>query len=80
METVENNSGSNLEFLDILAIVSFVIQMQNQNKIFSISDVQKELHKAVSEIHAHLEIQDDKIDRILEVLDNDQNKKIRRAD
>lgn len=63
---MDNNNG--LEFLDILTIVSFALQMQNQSKIFGISDVQNELQKVVQEIHAHLENQDEKIDKILEVL------------
>ena len=62
------NQDSGLEFLDILAIVSFAIQMQNQSKIFGISDVQEELQKVVGEVHAHLERQDDKIDLILKEL------------
>ena len=66
--------GQNLEFLDVLSFLSFALQVQNQSKIFSISDVQKELHKAVDEIHAHLEIQDDKIDKILEVLKLESDK------
>ena len=68
-----NNQDSGLEFLDVLAIISFAIQMQNQSKIFGISDVQSELQKAVGEIHAHLEQQDNKIDKILEVLKNENN-------
>lgn len=66
--------NQNLEFLDILTIVSFVLQIQNQSKIFGISDVQDEFHKALKEIHAHLEIQDDKIDKILEVLKIESDK------
>lgn len=67
------SENKNLDFLDILAIVSFAIQMQNQSKIFGISDVQDELHKAVKEIHAHLEIQDEKLNKILGVLGNEIN-------
>ena len=33
-----------------------------------VSDVQEELQKVVAEIHSHLERQDEKIDKILEVL------------
>lgn len=62
------NNDQGLEFLDILTVMSFAIQMMNQSKIFGISDVQKELKKVVEEIHAHLEKQDDKIDRIMEVM------------
>ena len=47
-----------LEFLDILTILSFVLQIQNQSNIIGLSDVQNEVNRAVSEIHAHLEEQD----------------------
>lgn len=63
-----NEERNSFEFLDILAIISFAIQMQNQSKIFGISDVQSELQKAVKEIHAHLEIQDEKLNKIMGVL------------
>lgn len=58
------SENKNLEFLDILAIISFAIQMQNQSKIFGISDFQEELNKVVKEIHAHLENQDEKLSNI----------------
>lgn len=65
-------SNNQFEFLDILAIVSFILQVQNQNKIIDISDIQDELHKVVSEIHKHLETQDDKIDKIISRLEDIQ--------
>ena len=63
---------NNLEFLDIITIVSFVLQLENQNRIIDIKDVQNEVNRAITEIHAHLEEQDDKINRILEAL-NENN-------
>ena len=63
-----SSQQNEFEFLDILTIISFAIQMQNQSKIFGISDVQEELQNVVAEIHSHLERQDEKIDKILEVL------------
>lgn len=63
------NDDNQLGFLDILAVISFTIQMQNQSKIFSISDIQKELHKVITEVHEHLEIQDNKIDYIIKRLE-----------
>lgn len=62
------SENKNLDFLDILAIISFAIQMQNQSKIFGISDFQGELNKVVKEIHAHLENQDEKLNKIMGVL------------
>lgn len=66
-----NSENENIELLDILTIISFALQVKNQSKIFGINDVQKEFHNIVTEIHQHLEKQDDKIDRIMELLKND---------
>ena len=60
-----------LDFLDILSIISFAITIQNQNKLIGIQDVQKEVDRALEELHGHLEMQDGKIDKILEVLNED---------
>ena len=59
-----------LEFLDILTVVSFVLQVQNQGRIIDLGDVQDEVNRAVEEIHRHLEEQDKKIDHIIEVIKN----------
>lgn len=67
------NQDSEVKFLDILAIISFALQMQNQSKIFSIGNVQEVLQNVVDEIHAHLENQDKKIDEILGVLKNEND-------
>ena len=66
-----NSENENIELLDILTIISFALQVKNQSKMFGINDLQKELHNIVTEIHQHLEKQDDKIDRIMELLKND---------
>lgn len=62
------NESGQLELLDVLTIISFCIQMQNQNKIFSIHDVQSDNDRVLNDIHQHLKIQDDKIDQILSLL------------
>ena len=64
---------NNIEFLDILTVLSFVLQLQNQGNIISINDVQQEVNRAIGEIHAHLEQQDAKINRILEIISNENN-------
>lgn len=58
----------NYSFLDVITILSFVLQLQNQDKLFDINDVQRELQKVQDRIDNHLQIQDDKIDMILEYL------------
>lgn len=60
------NENSQLNFLDILTLVSFCLQLQNQRNIISLGDVQNEVNRAISEIHAHLEMQDGKLDKLLE--------------
>ena len=60
---------NNFEFLDIIAVLSFVLQLQNQENIISLGDVQGEVNRAVAEIHRHLEAQDEKINHILSLLE-----------
>jgi len=70
-------SGDNGEFtfLDILGIMSFLIGIQNLDYNITQEDMDNTtrkldyaLRKEVEEIHQHLQEQDDKIDKILEVL------------
>ena len=56
------------DFLDLLAIISFSIQMSNRQAIVSLEDVQNEVNRAVKDIHMHLQEQDEKINEILEVI------------
>ena len=67
----------NLDLLDLLTILSFALQVQNQSNIVGISDVQDEVNRAVSEIHSHLEEQDKNIKAILEVLNGTDQKTVR---
>ena len=60
------NENKQLEFLDILTILSFALQVQNQSNIIGMSDIQNEVNRAVTEIHRHLEEQDRKIELLLE--------------
>ena len=60
------SNNSQFEFLDILTILSFMLHVENQGNIIGLSDVQNEVNRAVSEIHAHLEEQDRKIELLLE--------------
>lgn len=55
----------NDEFLGLLTIVSFAIGLQNLEENVSQNQMQETVQKAVSEIHMHLEMQDNKIDEIL---------------
>ena len=59
------NDNQQFELLDILTILSFALQLKNESKLIGITDVQNEVNRAVSEIHAHLEEQDRKIELLL---------------
>ena len=64
---------NNLDFLDILAIISFSIQMENQQNIIRINDVQDEVNRAVEDIHKHLMKQDEILKRLESKYDNSGN-------
>ena len=69
-------------FLDIITIISFWIGLENLELNATQDDmqrIQKELaDKAdllLKEIHGHLEEQDNKIDKIMELISNEDNQK-----
>lgn len=64
---------NNFDFLDLLNIISIVIQIQNQKDIAKASDIQDEINRAVDLINEHLQMQDQKIDEILRILKGDKN-------
>lgn len=71
------NDNQQLDFLDLLNILSFVIGILNYQENLTQSDKQELLHKvdedtqtAIQEIHNHLQMQDDKIDKIINILED----------
>ena len=64
---------NNLDFLDLLNIISIGIQIQNQKDIAKASDIQDEINRAVDLINEHLQMQDKKIDEILRILNEEKN-------
>ena len=71
------NSGQ-LTFLDTINLLSFVISMMNYGENITQSDKQDlqqdltdKINLVLEEIHGHLQAQDEKIDKILEELSND---------
>lgn len=62
-----------LDFLDILSIMSFAIQIENQGNIIRIQDIQGEVDRAIDLLNSHLEKQDQKINKIMEVLGIEDN-------
>ena len=61
---------NDLDFLDILTIISFSIQMENQKNIIRMNDVQDEVNRAVEDIHKHLLEQDAILKRLESYYDN----------
>lgn len=60
------------ELLDLLTVLSFIMQVQNQSKLFGISDIQEDNNRVAEEIHQHLRQQDKKINKILELIGNEK--------
>ena len=50
---------NDLDFLDIITVLSFVLQLNNRN-------VQADIDRAVDDIHQHLKEQDEKLNILLE--------------
>ena len=71
---------SQLEFLDLLNIASFCIALMNLEENVTQGDKQdlmeelgKKTDQLLQEIHGHLQVQDEKLDHIMEVLENEKN-------
>ena len=67
--------NSKLNFLDMLNIMSFVIGLMNLNENLTQGDKQdimknlsEKADTILKEVHSHLEEQDEKINKILEIL------------
>lgn len=68
----------NLDFMDILNIVSFAINLENLDSNIDQNSMQELLGGTVEDIHKHLKEQDKKLNIIikrLEELENDKNQK-----
>lgn len=63
-----SGENSNFELLDVLTIISFVMQLQNHSKLFSLHDVKIDNERVAEDIHRHLKTQDEKINKILDRL------------
>lgn len=64
------NSGNKYDLLDILSMISFAIGVANYQENIGQSQLQKIVNDALTEIHGHLEKQDENIKRIMEILEN----------
>lgn len=72
--------NENLDFLDIITLLGFIVSVENLNANLTQNDKQdlqndlsEKADKILNEIHTHLEEQDKKIDYIIERLNNDKD-------
>lgn len=63
-------TNGNLDWLDVIAVVSFVIGLANYEENVDQSTMNDAIKQAVKDIHNHLEEQDNKINEILEMIKN----------
>lgn len=64
------NENQELNFLDVLAMISFAFQMQNTERLATAEELHRDNAAAVEEIHKHFELQDKKIDKIIKFLED----------
>lgn len=81
MKGLGSGEDGQFTFLDIITIVSFLIGLENLDLNATQDDmarIQKDLadkaDNILTEIHQHLEMQDQKIDKILEGIDSEGHK------
>nr|DAV57926.1 MAG TPA: hypothetical protein [Caudoviricetes sp.] len=64
------NEKKQLDFLNVLSLISFALQIKTVENTFTIEDIQKDNDRIMQELHKHMEEQDKKINEIWEVLHN----------
>lgn len=69
--TIGSGANGELTFLDIITLISFYVGLENLDLNITQDDVQNATDRVLSEIHSHLEEQDRKIERILEIYETD---------
>ena len=82
MSGIGSGDNGELTFLDIISIISFCVGLQNLNLNIAQEDLDNQtqeldakLRSVVDDIHKHLQEQDLKIDKILEVIDHDKDQR-----
>lgn len=63
-----------ISVMDMLNILSFYASIKNLDENINQNDLQEILNKGIEDIHSHLKEQDEKINKILEVLNYDKDK------
>ena len=65
------NSNEQLNLIDLLSILSFLIALENLDMNITQSDLDDKTKLLLDEIHGHLEKQDEMLQRIERKLNND---------
>lgn len=78
MNGIGSGNNGELTFLDMIAIVSFCVGLQNldlnisqENLDNQTQELDNRLHSVIDDIHEHLQNQDDKLNLILTKLEAD---------
>ena len=69
------NEREQLSFIDLLSIMSFLIGVMNLDLNVTAEDIDSQTQTLLNEIHTHLELQDNKLDSIIERLEKLENEK-----
>ena len=69
------NQNEQLSFIDLLSIMSFCIGLMNLEINITQEDVDNQTQTILNELHGHLEIQDKKLDNIIQRLEELENGK-----
>lgn len=67
------NDNKQFGILDLLALISFALQLENQKGIVGIQDIQGEVDRAIDLLNEHLQKQDEKLNKIMEALNIEDN-------
>lgn len=68
-----SDNDLNLDIIDIISVMSFIIGVKNYDENVSQNTMDKTVASAVRDIHNHLEAQDMRIDKIIELLEVNKN-------
>ena len=69
------NEKEQLSFIDLLSIMSFCIGVMNLELNVTAEDIDSQTQTLLNEIHGHLELQDQKLDNLVERLEKLENGK-----
>lgn len=69
------NQNEQLSFIDLLSIMSFCIGVMNLDLNVTAEDIDNQTQTLLNEVHTHLEMQDNKLDNIIQRLEKLENGK-----